>query len=164
MVETQQSTAPPVREGPQGIRGWLVLPMLGLIFTPVLCVIQVNDVNIVSIAENWRAFTFPQQALLLVELLMGGILNLTAPALLLLFMFKRWEIFPGWYMIWAAAMPLYALLDPWLAQLTFPNAFPTLADAYDRETVRTISRSISSAVIWIPYMMRSARVANTFVN
>ncbi|CAN7607120.1 DUF2569 domain-containing protein [Mesorhizobium sp. LjNodule214] len=164
MAETQQSTALPAREGPEGIGGWLVLPMLGLMLTPVLGLILMYEADYVGIARNWQAYSFSQAALLIAELLIGGILNFTAPALLLFFMFKRWEIFPGWYMMWAIAAPLYAVLDPWAAHLVFPDTFPTLEDAFDRETMRTISRSIWGAVIWIPYMMRSERVANTFVN
>jgi hypothetical protein len=67
-------------------------------------------------------------------------------------------------MIWAAVLPIYAILDPLAAHLVFPETFPTIADAYDEETMRAVTRSIWSAVVWIPYMMRSERVANTFVN
>lgn len=164
MAETELSAALPAREEPEGIGGWLVLPMLGLILTPVVGLIQFYDTNYVGIFQNWRALSVLQNALIAAELVVSGILNLTAPALLLFFMFKSWQIFPGWYIIWAAVTPVYLLLDPWAAHVIFPNTFPTLADAYDRDTVRSISRTIWSAIIWIPYMMRSVRVANTFVN
>lgn len=164
MAETQQVAALPAREGPEGIGGWLVLPMLGLMLTPIVGLIQLYDTDYVGILQNWRDFSVPQIALIVAELVVSSILNLTAPALLLFFMFKRWEIFPGWYIIWAAVAPVYVLLDPWAAHLTFPDTFPTLADAYDKDTVRSISRTIWGAIIWIPYMIRSARVANTFVN
>jgi hypothetical protein len=164
MSETQQSVTSSAREGPQGIGGWLVLPMLALIVTPILGTIQLYQANFVGLLQNWRVFGFLQNALIVGELLIGGVLDLTAPALLLFFMFKRWEIFPGWYMIWAAVLPIYAILDPLAAHLVFPETFPTIADAYDEETMRAVTRSIWSAVVWIPYMMRSERVANTFVN
>ncbi|MER8862104.1 DUF2569 domain-containing protein [Mesorhizobium sp. M0751] len=161
MVDTQQS-APQEREGSEGIGGWLVLPMLGLMLTPIVGLMQMFGVDYLGF--DWQAFSFSQSALLVAELVIAGVLSLTAPALLLFFMFKRWEIFPGWYMIWAVAMPVYAILDPWAAHLVFPETFPTLADAFDRETMRGIYRSVWAAAIWIPYMMRSDRVANTFVN
>ncbi|MBN9255864.1 MULTISPECIES: DUF2569 domain-containing protein [unclassified Mesorhizobium] len=164
MAETQQSAALPAREEPEGIGGWLVLPMLGLVLTPIVGLIQLYDTDYVGIFQNWRALSVLQNVLIAAELLVSGILNLTAPALLLFFMFKRWQIFPGWYIIWAAVTPVYLLLDPWAAHVIFPDTFPTLADAYDKDTVRSISRTIWGAIIWIPYMMRSVRVANTFVN
>ncbi|WP_217572452.1 DUF2569 domain-containing protein [Mesorhizobium sp. GbtcB19] len=164
MAETQQSAALPAREGPKGIGGWLVLPMLGLMLTPIVGLILLYDTDYVGILQNWRALSALQIALVVAELVVSGILNLTAPALLLFLMFKRSEMFPGWYIIWAAVTPVYLLLDPWAAHLTFPDTFPTLADAYDKDTVRSISRTIWGAIIWIPYMMRSVRVANTFVN
>ncbi|RAZ92001.1 hypothetical protein DPM33_05945 [Mesorhizobium hawassense] len=164
MAETQQSSALPAREGPEGIGGWLVLPMLGLMLTPIVGLILLYDTDYVGILQNWHALSASQIVLVVAELVASGILNLTAPALLLLFMFRRSEMFPGWYIIWAAVTPVYLLLDPWAAHLTFPDTFPTLADAYDKDTVRSISRTIWGAIIWIPYMMRSARVANTFVN
>ncbi|MER9946085.1 DUF2569 domain-containing protein [Mesorhizobium sp. M0092] len=105
-----------------------------------------------------------QGVLIVAELVISGILNLTAPALLLFFMFKRWQIFPGWYMIWAFAMPIYSVVDSWAGYLAFPDSFPSLDDAFDKETMRDIYRSVWAAAIWIPYMMRSDRVANTFVN
>ncbi|MER8579420.1 DUF2569 domain-containing protein [Mesorhizobium sp. M1423] len=114
--------------------------------------------------QNWQAFSLSQGVLIVAELVISGILNLTAPALLLFFMFKRWQIFPGWYMIWAFAMPIYSVVDSWAGYLAFPDSFPTLDDAFDKETMRDIYRSVWAAAIWIPYMMRSDRVANTFVN
>lgn len=164
MAATQQSAALPARKGPAGIDGWLILPMLGLMATPILGFVQMYDADYVGLLQNWGVFGPFQYALIASELVVGGILNLTAPVLLLFFMFKHWGIFPGWYMIWAVAGPIYALVDPWAAHQLFPDTFPTFADAYDEETMRRISRSIASAVVWIPYMMRSQRVANTFVN
>ncbi|MER8698919.1 DUF2569 domain-containing protein [Mesorhizobium sp. M1227] len=161
MADTQQSALPD-GEGPEGIGGWLVLPMLGLMLTPILGLVQLHNTDYLGF--DWQAFSFSQGALLVAELVTAGVLSLTAPVLLLFFMFKRWEIFPGWYMIWAVAMPVYAILDPWAAHLVFRESFPTLADAFDGETMRGIYRSVWAAAVWIPYMMRSDRVANTFVN
>ncbi|MER8517855.1 DUF2569 domain-containing protein [Mesorhizobium sp. M0644] len=163
MADTQQSALPD-REGPESIGGWLVLPMLGLMLTPILGLVQLHNSDYLGMLQNWQAYSLSQGVLILAELVISGILNLTAPALILFFMFKRWQIFPGWYMIWAFAMPVYAVLDPWAVHLAFPTVVPELADAYDADTVGGISRSIWAAVIWVPYMMRSERVANTFVN
>ncbi|MER8787431.1 DUF2569 domain-containing protein [Mesorhizobium sp. M0983] len=163
MADTQQSALPD-REGPEGIGGWLVLPMLGLMLTPILGLVQLHNTDYLGMLQNWQAFSLSQGVLIVAELVISGILNLTAPALLLFFMFKRWQIFPGWYMIWAFAMPIYSVLDSWAGYLAFPDSFPSLDDAFDKETMRDIYRSVWAAAIWIPYMMRSDRVANTFVN
>jgi hypothetical protein len=51
-----------------------------------------------------------------------------------------------------------------MSYAVFPEAYADgTAEVFDKETTRGILRSIFSAAVWIPYMMRSERVANTFV-
>ena len=150
------------KQGPVGLGGWLILPMLGLFAAPLVGLAEIGTYGEVS--ENWPYLTFAQSAVVLIELALNVVLVFLAPAALLFFMFKRLEIFPGWYMIWLGAVPIFLLGDALLVYAMFPEAFANgTEDVFDKETTRNITRSIVGAAIWIPYMMRSERVANTFV-
>lgn len=149
-------------KGPVGIGGWLILPMLGLLITPLAGVVLIATYP--NLSDVWQYMTLGQSAFVIAELAMNIVLLLVAPITLLFFMFKRWEIFPGWYMIWATAVPIILIADALLSYAMFPEAYANgTAEVFDKETTRGILRSIFSAAIWIPYMMRSERVANTFV-
>lgn len=145
--------------GPIGIGGWLLLPMLGLFAAPIVGVMQL--VGYADVFSAWQYLNAGQAVFVVAELAANLTLVLLAPAILLFFMFKRLEMFPGWYMIWAAAGPVFLLADAFFAYMLIPEQG---SEIFDKETVRGIGRSILSAAIWIPYMMRSERVANTFVN
>ncbi len=161
MSESQATNL--VKDGPVGLGGWLVLPMLGLFLCPVFGVAQFSVYK--DILASWPFLNVYQSLFIAVELLGNVILIFVAPVVLLVFMFKRLEMFPGWYMIWAMASPVFLIADALLVPFVFPDAFSEPGSTvFDKETVRGISRSIWAAVIWIPYMMRSERVANTFVN
>jgi len=151
-----------VRQGPAGLGGWLILPMLGLLITPVGGAALIATYP--DLSDAWQYLTLGQSVFVVAEIAMNAILLLVAPITLLFFMFKRWEIFPGWYMIWAAAVPVILIADALLSYAVFPEAYVDgTAEVFDRETTRGILRSIFSAAIWIPYMIRSERVGNTFV-
>jgi hypothetical protein len=149
-------------EGPSGLGGWLVLPIIGLFLAPVQQIISVLDTGYLGILRSARTLSHPQAALLYAELLASIVLNFIAPAFLLFFLFKRWDMFPGWFVVWAASVLVYALADPLAAHLVFPESFPNAADAFDEDTVKGISRAAWGAIIWIPYMLNSKRVRNTF--
>jgi ACR3 family arsenite efflux pump ArsB len=150
------------RQGPVGLGGWLILPMLGLLITPLAGMVLIATYP--DMSDVWQYLTLGQSAFVIAEIAMNAVVLLVAPIALLAFMFKRWEIFPGWYMIWAAAVPIMHFADALMSYAVFPEAYTDGTTAvFDKETTRGILRSIFSAAIWIPYMMRSERVANTFV-
>jgi Protein of unknown function (DUF2569) len=164
MSETQPSAALPARDGPEGIGGWLVLPVLALVASPIVGLVPIFDVIQIGQIENREAFSDAQTALIAAEFVIWGILGLCAPVLLLILMFKRRKVFPGWYTVWTATMPICLLLEPLAVHLAFPESFPQAADAYGPEALRWIYNETISAAVWIVYMARSERVANTFVN
>jgi hypothetical protein len=150
------------KQGPVGLGGWLILPMLGLFVSPLGGLIQFTTYP--DLREAWPYLTYGQSALTVGEIAMNLIVLVIAPITLLTFMFKRLEMFPGWYMIWLAAVPVFLIGDALLVYAMFPEAFADgTAEVFDKETVRGITRAAVSAVIWIPYIMQSERVANTFV-
>jgi hypothetical protein len=161
-MEETRTDNPPPSDGPAGLGGWLILPMLGLFAMPLSGLAQLADYP--DVTEFWSLLTMVQAAFVIAELAVNVILFLIAPVVLLFFMFKRWEIFPGWYMIWAAAIPVILIADALLGYAAFPASFANPgSEVFDKETLGGIIRSVVGAAIWIPYMMQSERVANTFV-
>jgi hypothetical protein len=159
---SEGAVAAETKDGPVGLGGWLILPMLGLLIAPVAGVVLIATYP--DLSDAWQYLTLGQSAFVIVEIAMNTVLLFVAPVALLFFMFKRWEIFPGWYMIWAAAVPIILIADALMSYAVFPEAYADgTAEVFDKETTRGILRSIFSAAVWIPYMMRSERVANTFV-
>jgi hypothetical protein len=157
-----EAVATDTKDGPVGLGGWLILPMLGLLVTPVGGAMVMAAY--LDLSDAWPYLTLGQSAFVIAEIAINAVLYLLAPITLLFFMFKRWDIFPGWYMIWAAAVPVILIADALMSYVVFPQAYADgTAEVFDKETTRGILRSIFSAGIWIPYMMRSERVANTFV-
>lgn len=78
--------------------------------------------------------------------------------------FQAVELFPGLYIVWAIALPIFLILETWLYGVFLAALMDPGEQAFDSETVRDITKSAISAAIWVTYMNRSRRVANTFVN
>ena len=146
---------------PRGLGGWLILPLLGLGLTPVVCLIQF--VSLIDFLEVWKFLQASQKLFVMIDLLASIAAFFVAPILLLILAFRHSEMFPGLYVIWAGAVPILVLLDAVIAYQVFRDLFADSGEEmFDRETIRSLGRSIWSAAIWIPYMMRSKRVENTF--
>lgn len=153
---------------PQGLGGWLILPALGLLLTPITMVLQLrNEVLPELTPEAWVALTSPGSPAYNPRLVLLVGVELITNACLLLFVFwVIWKFFtksrqlPKLYIIWVVVGLAVQAVDLGLAmsipviasQLTFPGAYKDLA------------RSIVQCLIWIPYFLSSRRVSNTFVN
>lgn len=153
---------------PQGIGGWLLLPALGLVITPISLLLQLrNDVLPVLAPDVWKALTSPDSPayhplwapLLAVEM----IWNL---GYLLFGFWLGWKFFtksrqlPKLYIIGLALTLVMQIIDLRMmmlipaaaAEITFPESY------------KDVARSAVQALIWIPYFLVSRRVSNTFVN
>ncbi len=146
-----------------GIGGWLLLPLLGICLSPLT-----GAWNLWSLRENLGLvgqFPIHQGSFIILETLANALLQIIAPIYLLAQMLqKRWT-FPRLYQIWLGTSLVVVVLDLILAYLIFPEVFASgAAELFDRETIRTLTQSVFGVAIWIPYMARSVRVKNTFVN
>jgi hypothetical protein len=136
--------------------------MLGLFMMPLSTLSRLAKGA--NLSELWSLLTAAQVAFVVAQLTAHAILFFAAPIALLFFMLKRWEIFPGWYMIWLVAIPVILIAQAVLRYAAFPEAFAgTGNEVFDENTLGAIIVSVVGAAIWIPYMMQSDRVANTFV-
>lgn len=149
---------------PSGIGGWLILPAIGLVVTPILLLLTlVRDLLPALRPEVWQLLTEPASdayhptwaAVIIYELLANiGFLVLT---LWLGFLFVRKSsrtptVFISWLFISIAVQTVDLLLT---------QSIPMVAED-SASSATGIFRGIIQAAIWIPYFLRSERVRNTF--
>ncbi|MGC3942978.1 MAG: DUF3857 domain-containing protein [Chryseolinea sp.] len=146
----------------EGFGGWLVLPVIGIFFTPISTLVQVFTSEFFNYVQ-WEILVNPSAAnynpelgaLVLFEYLFY-LASLAYSIFIVIIMVKRRTSFPLFVTIMYASNILYTILDAiWLHALNLPTAFdgnnPTAAIA-----------PIIGAMIWIPYILLSQRVKGTF--
>lgn len=156
---------------PNGIGGWLLIPVLGLFFVIYqgFELFKSNDLLLFQ-SEMWTAFSVPGTVFyksgwtpLIISLafLQVAITALSIVALVALFKKKRFV--PALMVaIYVVGLALVAN-DYVLARLFFPMVDPDLAISIQSESIKKLIGVSLAAVIWIPYFVQSKRVKNTFV-
>ena len=162
-----QPAAAEAAAGPRGIGGWLILPMLGLIFTPFRMGYQfVTDLLPVLNATTWQALTSPSSPNY--HPLWAPLIGFEVVANIAVFAFGLWVLIqffskskstPRLYIIWMASLAIMQIVDVALA-----NQIPAVAAQPDAQSMKDVGRALLAAAIWIPYFLVSKRVRNTFVN
>jgi hypothetical protein len=147
----------------EGIGGWLILPMIGLFLTPIaMLLVFLFERDALYALDTLTAF---QRNLIVGEYVTRVILYLVMPFVLLLLMFNKRRSFPRVNIGWVVAIALFVALDLALAYLAFKRHWETSGEPFfDRETLRVIANAAWGVIIWVPYMLNSQRVKNTFVN
>lgn len=162
MTDMQASVQTGV-DGPSDIGGWLILPILGLVATPLRGVVHLATYG--EIFKSMQYLTSGQIAFVWLEIMGNVAVLLVLPVVLLALLYKKSAAFPSWFIIWAGVGLAFILLDLIAAQVLFGDVLAAAGQPlFDAETTGELFRSIILAAIWIPYMRVSRRVANTFVN
>lgn len=159
MAELRGHTAP------SGIGGWLYLVALGLCLTPVRLVVEIVRGLRPLDPATWHAVTTPGSRayhplfgpLIVGELVANAILLLWALVLLYLFFAKR-RIFSG---VMVTFLIVRVLIQG--ADLLVARAIPAAAAAIGPSVYGALAGSALVVLVWVPYLLRSRRVANTFV-
>lgn len=162
-VAASRSEPAPSKPPPKGIGGWLVLPAIGLCLTPIMLGIGIWQVASVIFGGSWPALTTPggpsyhplYRVLLPAEIVVNVGMLIFVLALIFLFFSKSARV--------PKLMILFYLLN--LAVVAVDTLFASQLPGFvwDREVVKDVSRTLITAVIWVPYFLVSRRVANTFV-
>ena len=152
----------PTADGPVGIGGWLILPIIGLALTIVLTAVNLA-VNVPAFTPDVVAELFATRpallAFALASLLMGaGVLAFAAWNLVL--MFRRSARLPGAMQVFYGVLVAVAVIEA-VGMAGYPLVY---SDADRGQAIRDVVRSVISAAIWIPYFRVSKRVRNTFVD
>jgi hypothetical protein len=124
-----------------------------------------QDLLPVFTAGHWPLLTSPSSdayhplwAPLLVFELLGNLAFIGFSIIALLLFFRRSPQFPKVMVAYYVASLVFVAADFFLA-----NLIPAVAAEADAEGVRELIRSIVTCAVWVPYMYRSQRVMNTFI-
>lgn len=151
--------------GPEGIGGWLILLIVGLVST-VLSNLMATVAALRLIGDgSWAAVTTPGNALyhplfgtLLTFELIGNAAFALYAIVMLVLMFTKSPWFPRGMIAMYVASVLYLVGD-----LVIGMQVPSVA-AEPSGSIAALARSAAVALIWIPYLLTSKRVRNTFVH
>ena len=150
---------------PHGLGGWLILVGIGLVVTAIRLPVSLATTFFPLFTQGqWAALTTPGSKvyhplwapLLICETLGTLLFAVLAAALLFLFFSKsRW--FPRIFIVYVISILLFDIADFFLV-----NRIPAAAAQHDFDPVMEIVRAILASAIWVPYMLVSKRVKNTF--
>lgn len=149
----------------EGIRGWLVLPAIGVALSPLVAVVTLAmGLDAYSLA-SWNALGTPGGdsyhalwiPLLLFELTVAlGLLVLSV--LVAVLFFQRRRRAPLLYVVLMATSVAAALLSL-IVTARIPGAF----EAITEQEWKDLARTAIAACVWIPYFLVSRRVRSTFI-
>lgn len=150
---------------PAGIGGWLLLPAIGLILSPVVIVVAlIRDLLPAMAPDVWNALTDPTSeayhamwAPVILFELFANVSLLVLTAWLAYLFFSRSGRAPRLFILWLSLNLAIQVIDLLLVQ-----SIPALAEQNDPSSTRELVRAFVGAAIWIPYFLRSERVRNTF--
>lgn len=177
-VESIQRTE--IKENKQknlkGLNGWLLLPGLGLfisLFTLPYTIISVDGPFIINQNGIWdeiKSFAIADNISMLPTFLISEIaLNIIFFIFLVYLSFnfiKAKKKFPLLYTIFWLCYAIFLIIDTIFLE-QFASKSATLSDGFAGEkdsAYKGIFQSITTCIIWIPYMLTSKRAKNTFIN
>ena len=153
-----RATAAPL----SGIGGWLLLPLLGLVLTVV------NQLpNLQPMAEglgsvgNLDALT---SNIVVIDIILTVVILLIAPLVLLGLMLSKSRRFPRLYIVWLIVSAVFVVADLFVSYSLIHSSLEASGTSFfDLSTLRTLLGPLIGVCVWIPYMLNSVRVKNTFV-
>lgn len=156
---------PPKADGPRGIGGWLILPVIGLLVFPVRVLISLaTDYWPIFQGGIWGNLTTPGTEVyhpLWAPVIVGEIFFNVAffafDLVLLYLLFTKSHRFPKAFVAFALSNLLFIVCDAALAW-----QIPAVAARGVAGLAGEIARSLAVVAIWVPYMLVSKRVRNTF--
>lgn len=153
------------RDGPVGIAGWLLVPATGIVFNPLIIIIDCLEELPSYSLQNWVEISSMQSSsfhaghapLLLLELA-GNMTMLVFYTLLLMVFSQKRRLAPYLFVVIAVSSVLFGLLD-----MVLGNMIPAVAAKTRTRDVVMLGAEVISAVIWCAYFLLSKRVKRTFV-
>lgn len=149
----------------RGIGGWLILVAIGLCLQPLLLLKALYDNVGIFRADTWDALTTPGSpayhplwAPFLIAEAGANLVLLAWAGVLLYVFFTKARRFPRMAVAYLAVSLLAVLAD-----FAVANAIPAARAQLTASEFGQVGRSMIGAAIWIPYFLRSRRVAATFV-
>ena len=152
------------QQHPAGLGGWLILVGIGLVISPFRLGAFILQFVPVFTDGTWEILTTPGSeqyhalwAPVLIFELLGTLGFIVAYVVLGILFFRKSRLFPKTYIAIALINLCFIILD---AGLGFALPGGTMLAP---EAAKEMARALVSVAIWVPYMMVSKRVRNTFV-
>ncbi len=143
----------------EGIGGWLIFVVIALIVTPIRLGISLNN-EFLPLFNSMSLFeAYPNlQAMIYVEAIINVIFGVSAIILLIL-MTNKDRRFPKLMIIFYVSNLIFVLADAiYVSQIQVLEQFMESGDS-----AKEIIRAIVGTSIWVPYMLVSTRVKQTFI-
>ena len=152
---------------PSGLGGWLVLPILGLLVAPfALGALLLTTYGPIFDSGGWDFLTTPGSeyyhplwAPLLIFEIAGNFGLLVFSIILLVFFFQKNAAAPKAMIAFLIINFLFVTID-----LIAADFIPMVSESTEDDAMEGVVRAGISALIWIPYFLRSKRVKNTFIH
>ena len=164
-----------------GIGGWLILPAIGLVVTPLMLIYTIIQgmagmSQLEKIAGSGMNIPTGDMRTLIVVEIVGNSLLLIFLLVVAVAFFKKSKRAPGLFMTFLLALLIFAAVDYLVAESAVNGFITALSaktgdksilrelDSIEYESIQQISRAVLSCAIWIPYFQKSKRVKATFIH
>jgi hypothetical protein len=150
----------------KGLTGWLILIGLGVVLGPIRMLVTIMPNYLPILTDgSWELLTSPSSeaynpllaAIIIGELFVNLILLLGSVYLVYLF-FTKHTRFPNAYILLVVVSFIFIPFDAWVVTFALPDE-----PMFDTPTTVDFLRVLSTAIVWIPYLLLSKRVKATFV-
>ena len=155
----------PVSAEPEGLGGWLVLAMIGLIISPFVLIYTLGQMYPMLTNAQWHALANPAtenyhilwQPVILFEVT-TNIFSFIFSIMILFLFFGQRSSFPRVYITLQVTIFCLLLVDHLVSSL-----LPGIDNmSQTRDLIKLIQTGVFS-LFWILYMLKSERVKNTFI-
>mgnify|MGYP001172127706 CR=1 FL=1 len=149
-----------------GLGGWLILVAIGLILSPLLILNTLltvhlpllNDGTFNELTSSSSEYFIPGFSLVMSFEVLGNLTLFFFIFYLLYLFFSKSKSFPLFFIYYRVGYLVFILLDIIFVKMVLPGL-----PMFDAASVRELFSAIFSVVIWVPYILRSKRVKNTFI-
>ena len=142
------------------IGGWLILVAIGLVISPFRLLLEsIETFKPLFQPGVWGALATynPLLAYFCVLEIIGNTVIGCAILYTIYLFFTKNKHFPISYILVTIVHLVWVLLDAVIASKIDPSI-----ESFDKDTMQTLIKSALSACIWVPYMLVSTRVKETF--
>ncbi|EZP78232.1 hypothetical protein H839_05819 [Parageobacillus genomosp. 1] len=153
----------------QGIRDWLILIAVGVVFAPVFQLFKVAFYYDILTTQTWAFYTDPTAPFyqpilkpLLYLQVFGNVSLLILSIVVMVHFFKKKETLPKMLVTFFSSNFLLGSIGYYMVTL-IPQDTPIEQIARLKSAEEIVIMGIM-CIIWIPYLLVSKRVKNTFMN